>query len=146
MRARIRQGTWRPREPDSNQRSAARRTIREEEMCRVFASQDPDIYKVVTRSVRLNGYCTSIRLESLFWTILDEIAASQGLSTPRFISTLYDEVMELRGEVGNFTSLLRVTCTGFVSGQIGAALREAQDEIAAPRRSKRIPPSPSVSA
>jgi len=103
-------------------------------MCRVFASQDPDIYKVVTRSVRLNGYCTSIRLESLFWTILDEIATSQGLSTPRFISTLYDEVMELRGEVGNFTSLLRVTCTGFVSGQVAPANDATADEVAAPER------------
>jgi len=103
-------------------------------MCRVFASQDPDIYKVVTRSVRLNGYCTSIRLESLFWSILDEIAASQGLSTPRFISTLYDEVMELRGEVGNFTSLLRVTCAGFVSGQIAPANGDGADEIPAPER------------
>ena len=115
-------------------------------MCRVFASQDPDVYKVVTRSVRLNGYCTSIRLESLFWSILDEIAAGQGMSTPRFISKLYDEVMELRGEVGNFTSLLRVTCTGFVSGQIAPVRGDAADEIAAPQSSKRIPPSASVTA
>jgi len=84
-------------------------------MCRVFAGQDPAIYRVVTRSVRLSGYCTSIRLEALFWSILDEIAAAEGMSTPRFISTLYDEVLELRGEVGNFTSLLRVTCTGYVA-------------------------------
>jgi predicted DNA-binding ribbon-helix-helix protein len=83
-------------------------------MCRVFAEQDPESYRVVTRSVRLNGYCTSIRLEAMFWSILDEIATSQGMSTPRFISMLYDEVLELRGEVGNFASLLRVTCTGFV--------------------------------
>ena len=83
-------------------------------MCRVYAEQDPESYRVVTRSIRLNGYCTSIRLEAMFWSILDDIAASQGMSTPRFISKLYDEVMELRGEVGNFASLLRVTCTGFV--------------------------------
>jgi len=104
-------------------------------MCRVFASQDPDVYKVVTRSVRLNGYCTSIRLESLFWTILDEIAANQGMSTPRFISTLYDEVMELRGEVGNFTSLLRVTCTGFVSGQVTPANGDAEEIVEPEHRS-----------
>jgi predicted DNA-binding ribbon-helix-helix protein len=83
-------------------------------MCRVYADQDPESYRVVTRSIRLNGYCTSIRLEAMFWSILDDIAAGQGMSTPRFISTLYDEVTELRGEVGNFASLLRVTCTGFV--------------------------------
>ena len=83
-------------------------------MCQVFASQDATIYETVTRSVRLNVFSTSIRLEALFWSVLDQIAAQQGLSTPRFISTLYDEVMELRGSVGNFTSLLRVTCASYI--------------------------------
>jgi predicted DNA-binding ribbon-helix-helix protein len=83
-------------------------------MCRVFASQSPQAYELITRSVRLNGYSTSIRLEAYFWSVLDEIAARQKMSTPRFISTLYDEVLELRGEVGNFTSLLRVTCALYI--------------------------------
>lgn len=114
-------------------------------MCRVFAEQDPESYRVVTRSVRLNGYCTSIRLEAMFWSILDEIAASQNMSTPRFISTLYDEVTELRGEVGNFASLLRVTCTGFVRA------RQENDGAAAigngkPAGSTRLPPRVHASA
>jgi len=105
-------------------------------MCRVFADQDPESYRVVTRSIRLNGYCTSIRLEAMFWSILDDIAASQGMSTPRFISTLYDEVTELRGEVGNFASLLRVTCTGFVRSH------HEQEPAAGdkPARSTPLPP------
>ena len=109
-------------------------------MCRVFAEQDPESYRVVTRSIRLNGYCTSIRLEAMFWSILDDIAASQGMSTPRFISTLYDEVTELRGEVGNFASLLRVTCTGFVRShhdQEPGAAPMAGDK---PARSTPLPP------
>lgn len=80
-------------------------------MCHLYASIAPDAYEPVTRSVRLHGQVTSIRLEARFWEILDALAASQGMSTPRFVTTLYDEVMELRGEVGNFTSLLRVVCT-----------------------------------
>jgi predicted DNA-binding ribbon-helix-helix protein len=83
-------------------------------MCHMFASQDPVIYQTVTRSVRLNGFSTSICLEALFWSVLDQIAKSQGMSTGRFISKLHDEVLELRGQVGNFTSLLRVTCTVFI--------------------------------
>lgn len=83
-------------------------------MCHVFASQDPEIYRTITRSVRLNGFSTSIRLEALFWNVLDQIAKQQSMSTGRFISTLHDEVLELRGEVGNFTSLLRVTCAVFI--------------------------------
>jgi predicted DNA-binding ribbon-helix-helix protein len=112
-------------------------------MCRVFAEQDPESYRVVTRSIRLNGYSTSIRLEAMFWSILDEIAAGQGLSTPRFISTLYDEVMELRGEVGNLASLLRVTCTGFVRARQEAECAVAGDK---PAGSTRIPPRVLASA
>ncbi len=79
-------------------------------MCRIFAGQDPDRFEPVTRSIRLSGYATSVRLETAFWEILDEIAANQGLSTPQFVSKLHDEVMELRGGVSNFTSMLRTTC------------------------------------
>lgn len=91
-------------------------------MCHVFASQDPAIYQTITRSVRLNGFSTSIRLEALFWSILDQIAQREGMSTGRFISTLHDEVLELRGEVGNFTSLLRVTCAAFIERNKDMAL------------------------
>jgi predicted DNA-binding ribbon-helix-helix protein len=115
-------------------------------MCHVFASQDPEIYRVVTRSIRLNGYSTSIRLEALFWSILDQIAAREGLSTPRFISTLYDEVLQLRGEVGNFTSLLRVTCAVFIGSQQEAAASGKPAEIGGSRRSKGLPPPESAAA
>lgn len=79
-------------------------------MCQLFSGQDPAGYQQVTRSVRLNGCATSVRLEARFWDILDDIAASEGASTPRFLSTLYDEVVERRGEVRNFASILRVAC------------------------------------
>ena len=79
-------------------------------MCMLFAGQDPATYVYVSRSVRLAGHATSIRLEAAFWDILDEIAQRQGLTTPRFLSTLYDEVIELHGKVSNFSSLLRVAC------------------------------------
>ncbi|MEL6299413.1 MAG: ribbon-helix-helix domain-containing protein [Pseudomonadota bacterium] len=85
-------------------------------MCRIFAGQDPAGFKCVTRSVRLSGHATSIRLEAAFWLILDEIAERQGLTTPRFLSILYDEVTELRGTIPNFTSLLRTTCLLHLSG------------------------------
>ena len=108
-------------------------------MCRIFSGQDPDLYKAVTRSVRLNGYCTSIRLEALFWSILDEIAAREKMTTPRFIGTLYDEVLERRGAVGNFASLLRVTCAVYMSGAsvphedlAEMAGRDASSRVAAP--------------
>ena len=79
-------------------------------MCRIFAGQDPERYELETRSMRLNGQVTSIRLEKSFWGILDEIAANEDISTPAFVSKLHGEVLELHGEPKNFTALLRCTC------------------------------------
>jgi predicted DNA-binding ribbon-helix-helix protein len=79
-------------------------------MCQIFAGQPAERYEPITRRLRLNGQSTSIRLERSFWEILDEIAADEGFTTPAFISRLHAEVLELRGEVENFTSLLRCVC------------------------------------
>ena len=79
-------------------------------MCRLFASQSPDSYAFETRSIRLNGQSTSLRLEKVFWGILEEIAAGEGMTVPRFISTLHHEILLLRGEVPNFASHLRCVC------------------------------------
>jgi predicted DNA-binding ribbon-helix-helix protein len=79
-------------------------------MCHLFASQCPDSYAFETRSIRLNGQSTSIRVEKVFWEILEDIAAAEGMSVPRFISTLHQEILLLRGEVPNFTSHLRCIC------------------------------------
>lgn len=79
-------------------------------MCEIFAGQDPNRYECKTRRLRLNGQSTSIRLENSFWKIIDELAQLEGVSSPVFISTLHSEVLKLRGEVPNFTSLLRCTC------------------------------------
>ena len=80
-------------------------------MCNLYASQEPETYAHETRAIRLNGHCTSVRLETAFWDILEEIAEAEGSTVPRFASALYGEVVERRGEVGNFASLLRVACT-----------------------------------
>ena len=93
-------------------------------MCRIFAGQDPDRYRLVTRRIRLNGQSTSIRLEQSFWLILDEIAASEGISTPAFVSKLHSEVLEIRGEPANFTSLLRCTCLVHLDRTGGAGRTE----------------------
>jgi predicted DNA-binding ribbon-helix-helix protein len=94
-------------------------------MCQIFAGQNPRRYASQTRRLRLNGQSTSIRLENAFWEIIDQIAVSNGLSTPVFISTLHSEVLEQRGEPSNFTSLLRCACLKFIqlkSEHPGAAI------------------------
>ncbi|WP_164963717.1 ribbon-helix-helix domain-containing protein [Rubrivivax sp. JA1026] len=77
-------------------------------MCRIFVSADPASYESRTRSVRLHGVVTSVRLENLHWAVLEEIAARDGLSVAQLIETLYDELVAERGAVGNFASFLRV--------------------------------------
>lgn len=67
----------------------------------------PRPYETVTRRLRLNGQSTSIRLERVFWQILDDIAARQGVTTPAFISKLHAKLLELHGEARNFNSLPR---------------------------------------
>ena len=79
-------------------------------MCQILAGQNPNSYESETRRMRLNGQSTSIRLERSFWKIVDTIAEKEDLSTPAFISKLHSEVLELRGEAPNFTSLLRCAC------------------------------------
>ena len=79
-------------------------------MCQMFAGQPQANYDSQSRSLRLNGQSTSIRLEEKFWATLDEIAENEGSSTPQFISVLHSEVTALHGEAKNFTSLLRCAC------------------------------------
>ena len=98
-------------------------------MCRIFAGQDPANYESITRSVRLGGYATSIRLEASFWEILDQVAERQYMTTPRFLSVLYDEVIEIHGEVPNFASLLRVSCVNYLR-QPAQMLAAARAELA----------------
>ncbi len=98
-------------------------------MCRIFAGQPRENYANQTRSVRLGGHSTSIRLEAVFWHVLEEVAESQGMTLAKFLTLLYDEVLELHGEVRNFASLLRCACLTYVDeikedGAARARLRE----------------------
>jgi predicted DNA-binding ribbon-helix-helix protein len=85
-------------------------------MCKVYAGQNPQGYKTINRSIRIGGHSTSIQLEAVFWDLLDEIAQSQNLTTPKFISTLYQEAIEINGEIHNFASMLRSTCALYLTG------------------------------
>ncbi len=83
-------------------------------MCQMFAGQEPERYAYQTRSVRLGGHVTSIRLENAYWSILEEISETQKMPLGKFLTTLHDEVLELNGASGNFASLLRCACLSYV--------------------------------
>ncbi|MFQ1065155.1 ribbon-helix-helix domain-containing protein [Bordetella trematum] len=79
-------------------------------MCEIFIRANALSYTAESRSLRLHGVATSVRLEKLFWTVLQEIAERDGLRVTQLIERLYDELLAYRGEAANFTSFLRVCC------------------------------------
>ena len=88
-------------------------------MCEVFATQDRDYYDSRTRSVRIGGVVRSIQLENGFWRLLEDIAAEQDMTVSEFVTTLHDEMCELRGDVRNFTSALRCSCLIYLNRKAG---------------------------
>jgi predicted DNA-binding ribbon-helix-helix protein len=91
-------------------------------MCELFVKADPGLYASRARSIRLHGAVTSIRMENLFWQVLEEIGARDGMSTSQLITRLYDELIASRGEVDNFTSFLRVSCLRYLSLMVDGAI------------------------
>ena len=84
-------------------------------MCQIFASIPREEYDYQSRSIRIQGHVTSIRLETMFWQILEESAQAQEMTLAQFLSQLYDEVLKSHGEVYNFASLLRCGCINYLT-------------------------------
>ena len=91
-------------------------------MCKIFISADPNLYRSRSRSLRLHGVATSIRLEDLFWKVLKEIGARDGLSVAQLITRLYDELAEANGDCTNFSSFLRVCCGRYLALQLSGRI------------------------
>ncbi|MBR9790985.1 MAG: ribbon-helix-helix domain-containing protein [Gammaproteobacteria bacterium] len=84
-------------------------------MCGLFINADPSLWTSTTRSLRIDGVVTSIRMETFFWNVLQEIASRDELSVSQLISKLYLESLDADHDVGNFTSFLRVCCGRYLS-------------------------------
>jgi predicted DNA-binding ribbon-helix-helix protein len=91
-------------------------------MCKIFVNADPTLYENKLRSMRLHGVVTSIRLEKLFWQILEEIGARDGMSLTQLVTKLHDEISDAHGNVENFSSFLRVSCLRYLSLQIAGGI------------------------
>src|SRR5215813_640813 len=100
-------------------------------MCQLFAHQPQRDYESQTRSLRIDGHCTSIRLEMAFWDTLEEIAAKEAMTLAKFLTTLHNEVLDHHGEVNNFASLLRCSCLIYRSRSATAAVSEPPAAAAA---------------
>ncbi|WP_313646815.1 ribbon-helix-helix domain-containing protein [Pseudomonas sp.] len=68
----------------------------------------------VSRSVRLNGFSTCLRLEAVYWGILEQIAAANRCSVSAVLSYVDREVHLRQGGVRNFSGLIRVICVDWL--------------------------------
>ncbi len=87
-------------------------------MCRLFIGADPELWGVQTRSMRIDGVSTSVRLENFFWGALEEIGNRDGLSLAQLMTRLYAEALEEGHDVDNFASFLRVCCGRYLALQL----------------------------
>ena len=83
-------------------------------MCDYFVKADPIQYEQRTRSIRIAGVLTSIRVENLVWDLLAEMAEQESCSTNALITKFHQEIKDRWGEVPNFSSFLRVTCMRYL--------------------------------
>ena len=97
-------------------------------MCEYFVKADPILYEQRTRTIRIHGVLTSIRLENMVWDTLAEMAEAERCTTNSLIVQFHDEILAHRGEVPNFASFLRVTGMRFLRRKLTAAERAAPEE------------------
>lgn len=95
-------------------------------MCEYFVKVDPQQYEQKSRSVRINGVLTSIRLENMAWDILAEMAEAENCSTNALLSTFHEEILDHWGKVPNFASFLRVTCMRYLRRSLIEMEKKAQ--------------------
>lgn len=84
-------------------------------MCELFIGADNEKWASRTKSLRIDGVATSIRVESFFWDILEEIAHRDHMTVNQLITNLYFESLDVDHDIGNFTSFLRVCCGRYLS-------------------------------
>ena len=110
-------------------------------MCEFFVKADPISYEQRSRTIRIHGVLTSIRLENMVWDILAEMAEAEGCTTNALIVQFHDEILAHRGEVPNFASFLRVTGMRFLRRKLMAlesALPNEGGAAASPLRPKVV--------
>ncbi|WP_233281718.1 ribbon-helix-helix domain-containing protein [Pseudomonas tructae] len=78
------------------------------------ADFEMNLAQPLSRSVRLNGFATCLRLEQIYWRILERIAKANQCSVNTVLSYVDREVHLRHGGVKNFSGLVRVICVVFL--------------------------------
>jgi len=80
----------------------------------VQAEFNMGLARPLSRAVRLNGFATCLRLEEVYWKILERIAAANRCTVNAVLSHVDREVHLRHGGVKNFSGLVRVICVVYV--------------------------------
>ncbi len=91
-------------------------------MCRLFIGADTELWQSVTRSLRIDGVVTSVRLENFFWWTLEDIATHDDLTVNRLLGRLYEESRTEGHDLDNFASFLRVCCGRYLALEKSTAI------------------------
>lgn len=65
------------------------------------------------RGFRIHGHSTTIRLERVFWSVLEDMSARMNLAMPDMITRVYDRCILANDK--NISSCLRVVCMKYVN-------------------------------
>ncbi len=87
-------------------------------MCKLFVGANTELWEKTSYSVRIKGLGTSVKLENLFWNVLQEVAQRDSLTVPEMLNRLYDESLEAGHDINNFTSFLRVCAMRYIELQL----------------------------
>jgi len=105
-------------------------------MCELFIGAESDLWVSQSKSLRIDGVATSVRMENFFWQTLNEIAFRDAMTVNQLITKLYHESIDAEHDLGNFTSFLRVCCGRYyallASGDLSPSLDEGLGNVDAP--------------
>ena len=65
------------------------------------------------RGFRIHGHSTTIRLERVFWTVLEDMADRTGTTMPALITRIHDQCLVANDK--NIASCLRVICMKYMN-------------------------------
>lgn len=82
------------------------------------------------RSVRVDGHCTTIRLERAFWSVLDSISADEGIGIASIIAEVQHHCQHVNDK--NLASCLRVLCLKYINTGSWPPAISSGDEMALP--------------
>lgn len=65
------------------------------------------------RGFRIHGHSTTIRLERVFWTVLEDMSAKMKLTLPQLVERIHDQCLVANDK--NISSCLRVICMKYMN-------------------------------